>query len=305
MSATDRTDMMLSCANCGKGEENSNKLKKCSACLSVKYCSTECQKAHRPQHKKECKNRAAELYDEKLFKEVDPEDCPICMLPLQCGDSLIECATETFMACCGKIICNGCIYAMNMSDEGATNICPFCREPNVDTDEEYMQRLLKLVDNGNAGGYFMLARGYADGDPGLVQDQQKANELYLKAGELGYANGYYNLGNRYREGIGVKADTDKAQHYLELAAMGGRLEARHNLGTIEIVAGNHHRAVKHMIMAAKAGDKLSLHSIKEYFMHGFVTKDEYASTLRAHQKSLDEMKSEMRDKAQLASDLWA
>lgn len=37
-------------------------------------------------HKKACERRAAEiaaeLYDEKLFKEVEPEECPICLLPL-------------------------------------------------------------------------------------------------------------------------------------------------------------------------------------------------------------------------------
>jgi len=65
---------MLSCANCGKGEENSNKLKKCSACLSVKYCSAACQKAHRPQHKKACKRRAAELHDTRSYlKIIHPE----------------------------------------------------------------------------------------------------------------------------------------------------------------------------------------------------------------------------------------
>ena len=37
--------------------------------------------------------------------------------------------------------------------------------------------------------------------------------------------------------------------------------------------------------------------IKQGFMGGVVTKDEYANTLRAYQKSKDEMKSEARDKA--------
>ena len=64
------------CANCGKGEEASISLKSCTACKLVKYCNRECQIAHRPQHKKECRKRAAELYDDKLYKEVEPEDCP-------------------------------------------------------------------------------------------------------------------------------------------------------------------------------------------------------------------------------------
>jgi len=49
------------CANYGKGEEESNNLKSCVACKMVKYCNRDCQIAHRPMHKKACKKRAAEL----------------------------------------------------------------------------------------------------------------------------------------------------------------------------------------------------------------------------------------------------
>ena len=59
------------CAACGK--EGSDGLKACAACFMVKYCNRDCQIAHRPQHKKECKKRAAEIYDEALFKEVEPQ----------------------------------------------------------------------------------------------------------------------------------------------------------------------------------------------------------------------------------------
>ena len=77
------TDNMKSCANCGKGEEASGDLKACTACKSVKYCNRECQIVHRPQHKKACKKRAAELHDEELFEQpVLNEDCPVCMIPL-------------------------------------------------------------------------------------------------------------------------------------------------------------------------------------------------------------------------------
>ena len=63
-------DNNVSCANCGKGEDESNKLKACTACKLAKYCSRECQIAHRPQHKKECKKRAAELHDEELLSNL-------------------------------------------------------------------------------------------------------------------------------------------------------------------------------------------------------------------------------------------
>ena len=96
----------------------------------------------------------------------------------------------------------------------------------------------------------------------------------------------------------MEIDKQKAQHYWELAAMNGDVDARYNLGCVEGNAGNHTRSLKHFILAAKAGFKMSLDEVKEGFMKGFITKDEYANTLRAYQQRHDEMKSDDRDKAE-------
>jgi len=64
---------------------------------------------------------------------------------------------------------------------------------------------------------------------GLPRDHRKAIELLLKAGELGFAKGYYGLGNSYYNGDGVVRDVEKAKYYFELAAMNGHIKARHNL----------------------------------------------------------------------------
>jgi len=86
----------------------------------------------------------AELYDEKLFKDhPPPEDCPICFLPLPLDDGQV-----TFEACCGKSICNGCIIAMN-EREGA-KLCAFCRTPCAQSEEEYVKRIMKLMEKGTA-----------------------------------------------------------------------------------------------------------------------------------------------------------
>ncbi|EJK44165.1 hypothetical protein THAOC_37324, partial [Thalassiosira oceanica] len=55
------------CANCGKHGSDTVKLKNCTACRLVKYCGVDCQRDHRKQHKKTCKQRAAELKDEELY----------------------------------------------------------------------------------------------------------------------------------------------------------------------------------------------------------------------------------------------
>ena len=279
---------ILMCANCGKSDSS---LKSCAACMLVKYCSRDCQIAHRPQHKKACKKRAAELYDEALFKQPPPpEDCPICMLPLP-DDRHV-----TFESCCGKEICNGCIYSM-FEREGTMTPCAFCRTPHATSEEQEVERLKKMVEKGNPQAMNNFAAMYADGYSILPQDWAQANNLYLKAGELGYSGAYYNLGQAYYQGLGIELDEKKANHYFELAAMNGHVEARHNLGCLELEDGNNQRAFKHFLIAARSGYKQSLDVVKQGFMKGDVTKEEYANTLREYQNIRDNMKSDARDKA--------
>ena len=265
----------------------------CNKCKMVKYCNAACKKKHRKKHKKKCDRRVAELHEEALFKEVELEECPICLLPMP-----FETNTSTFKSCCGKCICNGCIYAMKMSE--GKDLCAFCRTPPPSSEEERIERIKKLMENGDAMAFNHLGGLYLRGLSNLPQDYQKANELYLKAGELGCAETYGNLGNSYRLGRGVERDMKKAMFYFELAAMGGDIKARHNLACSEGEAGNLHRAFKHFMFAARAGHKESLEAIKKEYMSGIsvVTKDEYANTLRAYQQRQDEMKSDERDKAE-------
>ena len=283
-------DTMSTCACCGE-EGNDDDMNTCNKCKEVKYCNAVCKKKHRSKHKKKCERRVAELYEEALFKEHPPnEECPICLLFLPIDNN-----TSHFQTCCGKRICNGCKLAMKMRK--GKKLCAFCRTPRATTIEENLKRTMKLIDSGNAEAFSSLGGHFAEGSYGLSQDYRRANELWLKAGELGCAGGYYNLGCSYRLGDGVEVDQKKAKYYFELAAMCGHIKARHNLGCSERQAGNLHRAIKHMIMAAKAGDEVSLNTVKHCFMQGIVKKDEYANTLRAHQQRKDEMKSDARDEA--------
>ena len=187
-----------------------------------------------------------------------------------------------------------------MRETGDKNmkLCPFCKTPPPKSNEDRVKRVNKLMEKDNERAFNQIAGNYADGTMGLPQDWARANELYLKAGELGCAGAYYNLGIHYYNGNGVEVDMKKAKHYFELAVMNGDIDARHNLGCMERQAGNHQRAFKHCLISARAGHKLSLNMVKKGYIDGFVTKDEYANTLRSYQKSQDEMKSDMRDKAQ-------
>ena len=286
------------CANCGKGEDSASDLKACTACKVVKYCNRDCKIAHRPQHKRACKKRAAELHDGKLFKQPPPaEDCPICMLLLP---SLHTGSKDS--ACCGKRICSGCIYAVAKRD-GGVGLCPFCRTPTPNLEEliEQYKKRMKLDD---VKAIYNLGCCYSGGMHELPQNRAKALELWHQAGELGSAPSYYNIGGAYHAGNGVERDEKKAVHYWELAAMEGHAMARHNVGAKEGQAGNMDKAVKHFMIAAGVGYNDSLEKIKQMFMNGQATKDEYAKALRAYQENLAEIKSPQRDEAAAFDDRY-
>jgi len=287
------------CANCGKGEENGTILKACTACKMVKYCNRECQIAHRPQHKKACKKRAAELHDEKLFRQPPPqeEDCPICFLRMPYLET-----GKRYMSCCGKTICSGCIHTPVYDHEGnvVDDTCPFCRSPPPTSEQDEMQRIQKLVEAGNAKAVHMVGVYYDVGMYGLHQDYAKALEFYHRAAKLGHATSYYQIGVVNDNGRGVEVDKKKARHYYELAAMRGDKTARYNLGASEENAGNVDRALKHYMIAVRDGEYVSLETIRKMIKIGRATKDDYAKALRSYQSYLDEVKSDQRDKAAAA-----
>ena len=282
------------CANCGKGEESGDDLKACTACKLVKYCNRDCQIAHRPQHIKACRKRAAELHDAALFKEPPPPhgDCPICFLRLPTMDS-----GQSYMACCGKEICNECCYADVYDNHGNIIIeekCAFCRTPDPTTDKEVLEGIMKRMEIGDPYAFYLMGCYYDEGEYGLPQDRAKAVEFWRKAGKIGYNN----IGNAYYNGDhGVERDAKMARRYHELSAIEGNVVARYNLGVNEHKAGNYDRALKHYMIAVRGGDTDSVKEIQRIYMNGHATKDQYANALRSHQVYLNEIKSDQRDEA--------
>ena len=295
-------DSVSVCANCGKEGDDVKNI--CNKCKMVKYCNAACKKKHRSKHKKQCDRQVAELPDIELFKQPPPlyEDCPICFerMPTHHMGS-------TYKSCCGKVICSGCIHAPLYDDQG--NIvdnrkCPFCRTPTPYTVEEGNKRLKKRMKAGDAQAMYSLGYYYSEGMYGYSLDYKKALELWHRAGELGYTRAYCNIGYAYDHGEGVKVDKKKAQHYYELAAMGGDERARYNLGRNEEKAGNEDRAIKHYMIAVRSGNSESLEAIKQLYSNsnGRATKDDYTKALRFYQSYLMEIKSTQRDKAAAADE---
>ena len=295
------------CANCNAcagasvdGGDGTVKLKNCTACLLVKYCSVDCQKAHRKQHKKACKKRAAELKDERLYTQgqerSEDDSCPICLLLIP----LPKDSHSVFMVCCMKRVCNGCHLAAQK--RGMMHDCPFCRTTVASDDASMLVMAQKRVDAKDPQAIKFLGDMYCRGVGGVEQNVPRALELWREAAELGLSEAHFNLGNRYMngkisDGKGVTHHIAKGVRHWGMAAMKGNVEARCNLGYLELSNGNHERAIKHLLIAAKMGDKVALDYVKKMFGGGLATKEQYAEALKGYQAANVEMKSPERDEA--------
>ena len=304
------------CAECGQ-EEGAVSLKTCMSCKLVKYCNAECQRNHWPKHKKPCKRHAAELRDEALFKDPPAKaDCPICFLPMPlkllccislppatiesvpiydyaiANEELAKEDMETYFSCCGKSICDGCMYSCCRT--GNDGKCPFCNsEQDSKTDEEKTKEIMKRVEVNDPVSICLLANSYRHGRGGLQQDHARAIELYVRAAELGSSKAHSYLGDFFYKG----GDLKKAKFYNEAAAMAGFEEARNNIGTMEAQSGNMERAVKHWMISASAGCYQSMKNMLIASEDGLVSRESIDSTLTAYNNSCKEMRSEGRDAA--------
>ena len=160
----------------------------------VKYCSVECDKNHRSQHKKACKKRLSEIRDDELFTQPDEShlgECPLCFLPLP-----LDLSKSKMNACCSKIICKGCSYAnkKRANEAGLEQRCPFCRKsPKSKGEAKKMAK--ERVKANDPDAILQMGARYDD-----VGEYGKAFEYLTKAAELGNMMAHYKLSLMYRGG---------------------------------------------------------------------------------------------------------
>jgi TPR repeat protein len=120
---------------------------------------------------------------------------------------------------------------------GNSGKCPFCNsDRRGKTDEDRVEEMMKRVEANNAGAICALGSSYLHGQVGLLQDEEKANELWTQAADLGSSKAQYHLGIHFDDGGDVK----KAKFH---AAMAGCEATRYNLGCIEAEAQNMEQAI--------------------------------------------------------------
>ena len=77
--------------------------------------------------------------------------------------------------------------------------------------------------------------------------------------------------------------------------MAGHEEARYNLGIMECNSGNVEQTMKHLTIAASAGDYHAMHELITFFAKCHISRESIDSTLTAYNNYCAEVRSEARD----------
>ena len=287
-------DNIPRCANCDIKEDEGIKLKTCTSCKSVRYCGSKCQREHWPKHKKACKQRAAELRDEILFKQPEKShlgDCPICFLPH------IDLKKSCMAICCSKTICDGCDIANVRSGGPMMNKCLFCRSPKPKSQKEADRLMAKRVEANDPNAIREMGARLR-----REENYKEAFVYFSKAAKLGSIQAHHDLVLLYNMGLGVEKDEKKMMYHLEQAAIGGHAEARHNLGTMAWENGKKEISIRHVIIASKQGHEKAIKDLKDVYANteGLISKADFASALRGYQAAVDATKSDQREEAEVA-----
>ena len=148
------------------------------------------------------------------------------------------------------------------------------------------------------------------------------NKWLQRALEAGCGKAAYNTGVNYLKGDGVEQDEEVAMEYFQKAADLGTVIAFYTLGNILMEKGEIEEAMLNYRKAAICGmsdecewlfaicglsddsifsslrtkeDRL-FNMLRKGFKDGYITKDEYAFTLRENQDACNDMQSEARIK---------
>ena len=168
--------------------------------------------------------------------------------------------------CCMKRVCDGCVLAAQQ--RGILDNCPFCRTLLPEDDAPMLAMVQRRVEKGDTEAISHLGEVYFFGDLGLAKDASRAVELWTEAADLGSDDTHYQLGNVYYNGDGVVRDKPRAIRHWQQGAMKGDVLSRHSLGGAEFEERNYEPALRHWIISAKMGYKVSLDGIKNLFVKG-------------------------------------
>ena len=254
----------------------------------------------------------------------DPHDeCVLCCYPFPVVPDYF------YKECCGKVICNGCImdqrrtliigtnvkkpikgskeeeleFMMTLSnglveeENKVIFVCPFCRAKEPTNDKEFLKRLWERIDEyDDPGAMNMLGDCYLKGEDGLSKNLKKAEELHQRAYDLGDPDAAFHLAEMYTKHI---PDQARLMKYLEEGARRGSTSCMNRLGICAARLGNQEIAKRQFMTAARSGNDGAMSNLMICYRTpgSVVSKDDLATTLRAHKVANDKRKSEPREYA--------
>ena len=247
---------------------------------------------------------------------LDPqEECVLCCYPLP-----LQHEESNYQSCCGETICNGCIIAQQrvliigtnvenpiqgskaeekefmeilLSKEGT--VCPFCRAKQARSAKEALQRVWKQIDDHNdSDAMNMLGRYYGEGMHGLSKNPTKAKELYQRAYDLGHPDAVRNLGVYYSNHL---SNPVLATTYWEEGARRGNAYCIDVMGCDAHQSHNYEEASRLWMTAARLGDDDAMKRVMACYRDKLLSKEDLATTLRAHKAANDAEKNESREYA--------
>lgn len=117
--------------------------------------------------------------------------------------------------------------AVNLNNNNALKLLAWCYYSGLGVDVSMHQAYdlyMRLSNDDNGYAYFMLGEICCSNIEGNI-DYNEAVYWYKKSAELGYRAAYYQLGDCYKYGSGVKADIEKSQEYYIEAFLAGDEDA--------------------------------------------------------------------------------
>ena len=150
-----------------------------------------------------------------------------------------------------------------------------------------------MLEMYHVGKYYFTGEMY-----GLRQDKVEGLKWFHHAVEAGSGIAAYSIGQCHVRGDCVDKDYDKALEYFQKSADLGYIPAFHIVGTILMTKGETEEGMLNLRKAAICGmsEEKLFEQLRDGFKEGYITKDEYAYTLRENQKACHEMKSDGRER---------
>ena len=242
------------------------------------------------------------------------EDCPLCFLPL----SRVP-AMSKYQACCGKRLCKGCsreqheiLLKAYLEKNAGKKIdplavlpqtCPFCRQPLVSSDDEYVRHLEVRMLQNDPIAIFSMGNALLYEDLGMSKNELKAIDCFIRAAELGSAEACCALAECFEAGTTLSDDGESSAFFFKAGAIRGDISSRSLFGLHEYRIGNHEEGIRHWKIAAEAGFQPALDILKKIFLADgqepgkeFITKEYLDKAFRICHEAQKEVESEERKK---------